>query len=46
MVTLSPSLAGGMPAKPVVERPRGFKFHIPHHTLQLGVKNGFMGGVV
>ena len=26
-----PSLVGGRPAKSVVERPRGFKSHIPRH---------------
>lgn len=28
-----PSLVGGRPAKSVVERPRGFKSHIPRHFL-------------
>ena len=28
-----PSLVGGRPAKSVVERPRGFKSHIPRHPL-------------
>ena len=27
-----PSLVGGRPAKSVVERPRGFKSHIPRHN--------------
>ena len=27
-----PSLVGGRPAKSVVERPRGFKSHIPRQT--------------
>ena len=27
-----PSLVGGRPAKSVVERPRGFKSHIPRHA--------------
>ena len=31
-----PSLVGGRPAKSVVERPRGFKSHIPRHIKILG----------
>ncbi len=29
----SPSLVWGRPAKSVVERPRGFKSHIPRHNI-------------
>ena len=31
-----PSLVGGRPAKSVVERPRGFKSHIPRHIKNFG----------
>ena len=37
-----PSLVGGRPAKSVVERPRGFKSHIPRHfQIQLNITGNF-----
>ena len=37
-----PSLVGGRPAKSVVERPRGFKSHIPRHfQIQLNISVNF-----
>jgi hypothetical protein len=37
-----PSLVGGRPAKSVVERPRGFKSHIPRHfQIQFNISINF-----